>query len=147
MVLWGAVKILQLLGVRMPGIGAPPPASGWFAGALGALRDQPPALRALVIGLLSTLLPCGWLYMFVAPAAATGSPAGGALVMAAFWAGTLPVMAGLGLLAQRALGPLRRRLPVVTAAALVVIGLLTLTGKMNAPARCTMHHGSGHAGR
>jgi sulfite exporter TauE/SafE len=66
--------------------------------------------------------------------------------MAAFWAGTLPVMAGLGFLAQRALGPLRRRLPVVTAAALIVIGLLTVAGRMNAPVHCTMHHGSAHVG-
>jgi uncharacterized protein len=147
MVAWGAVQILRSFGARIPEPGAGTLAGAGFARALRALRDRPPALRALAIGLLSTLLPCGWLYLFVAPAAATRSPAGGALVMAAFWLGTVPVMAGLGLLAQRALGPLRRRLPVLTAAALMVIGLLTVAGKMNAPVHTAMHHGGIHVAR
>ena len=90
-------------------------------------------MRALVIGLLSTLLPCGFLYVFVAAAAATASPLRGGLVMAAFWAGTVPIMAGLGLAAQSLLGPLRRRLPIVTAAALMVLGLLAMAGKLGLP--------------
>ena len=49
--------------------------------------------------------------------------------MAAFWAGTVPVLAGVGALAQRAAGPLRARLPVLTAALLVVLGVLTVAGK------------------
>ncbi|HQR18453.1 MAG TPA: sulfite exporter TauE/SafE family protein, partial [Gemmatimonadales bacterium] len=59
--------------------------------------------------------------------------AAGALVMAAFWAGTVPVLAGVGALAQRAAGPLRARIPVLTAAALVVLGLLTVAGKFQGP--------------
>jgi sulfite exporter TauE/SafE len=78
-------------------------------------------------------MPCGWLYVFVATAASTGSAPGGAVVMAAFWAGTVPVLAGVGALAQRAAGPLRARLPVVTAALLVVLGVLTVAGKLQAP--------------
>ena len=35
-----------------------------------------------------------------------------------------PVMVGLGLAAQTALGPARKRLPILTAALLVVFGLL-----------------------
>jgi sulfite exporter TauE/SafE len=53
--------------------------------------------------------------------------------MGTFWLGTVPVLAGLGLTAQRAFGPLRRHLPAVTAAALVVIGLLTITGRLSPP--------------
>ncbi len=86
-------------------------------------------MRAFVVGLLSALLPCGWLYAFVATAGATGSSWIGAAVMAAFWAGTLPVMAGVGFAAQRLLAPLRRRLPAVAATSLIVLGLLTIAGK------------------
>jgi sulfite exporter TauE/SafE len=88
-------------------------------------------------------LPCGFLYAFVAVAAGTGSAAGGLLVMAAFWTGTLPVMAGLGLIAQRALGPLRRRLPVITASILVVVGLLAVSGVLRPKG---MHHHTRAAG-
>jgi sulfite exporter TauE/SafE len=140
---WGAVQILQSLGVRLLAPSGPAPSAGWIAARLRALNDQPATVRALAIGLLSTLLPCGWLYLFVAPAAATGSPFGGALVMIAFWAGTLPIMTGIGLVAQGALGPLRRRLPLVTATVMIVVGLLTLAGKMNPPGRHAHPHGGG----
>jgi sulfite exporter TauE/SafE len=87
--------------------------------------------------------------VFVAAAGATASPFWGGLVMVAFWAGTVPVMAGLGLAAQSLLGPLRRRLPVVTAAALVVLGLLAMAGKLGVPtplpaADCCKPHHAGH---
>jgi hypothetical protein len=52
-------------------------------------------------------------------------------VMAAFWLGTVPVLAGLGLVAQRAIAPLRARLPAISSAALILVGLLTITGKFH----------------
>ena len=55
------------------------------------VRERPPVARALLLGLFSTLLPCGWLYAFAVLAAGTGGPWTGMLVMAAFWAGTVPV--------------------------------------------------------
>lgn len=149
MIAWGAAALLAAAGVRLPGPSAPA-LHGRLAAALRAVHGQPPEVRALVVGLLSTLLPCGFLYAFVAAAAATGSAAAGALVMAAFWLGTVPVMAGLGLVAQRALGPLRRRLPLVTAAALLVVGLLTVAGKIlpgPGPAACPQHPAAAHERR
>jgi hypothetical protein len=50
--------------------------------------------------------------------------------MLVFWTGTVPVMATLGLGLQRLAGPLRRSLPLVTAAVVVAIGLLTIAGRM-----------------
>src|SRR5690606_22224328 len=41
-------------------------------------------------GLLTALLPCGWLWAYLAVAASTGSVAGGSLVMVAFWLGSVP---------------------------------------------------------
>jgi len=133
MVLWGGATIAASLGARLPRLTRPGSAGKGIAAALRALRAQPAPLRALAIGLLSTLLPCGFLYVFVAAAAATASPLWGGLAMAAFWAGTVPLLAGLGLAAQSILGPLRRRLPVVTAAGLVVLGLLAMAGRLGLP--------------
>ena len=88
-----------------------------------------PTRRALVIGLLTTLLPCGWLYAFAITAAGTGSPLTGAVVMAVFWVGTLPVLISLGVGLQAALGALGKRLPSVSAIALIAVGLFTLAGR------------------
>lgn len=48
--------------------------------------------RALAAGFLWGALPCGLVYSSVAIAASTGSATGGALVMLAFWSGTVPAL-------------------------------------------------------
>jgi uncharacterized protein len=80
------------------------------------------------------LLPCGWLYAFAVTAAGTGSPLRGALVMTAFWAGNAPLLLGLGVALSSALGRVRRHVPVLSAAAILAIGLFTLTERANLPA-------------
>lgn len=126
MIAWGAAALLPVLGARLPRVGAPGFLRARFTAAVKAVHAQPPAVRALTVGLVTALLPCGWLWVYVAAAAGSGGPLSGALVMAAFWLGTVPVLAGLGIAAQRAFGPLRRRLPVVTAALLLALGLFTI---------------------
>ena len=133
MVTWGLSRALAAAGVRLPSVVPAGVPERLVGGALRRLRGHSPTARASAIGLLSTLLPCGWLYAFVATAAAAGSAGGGMLVMVAFWAGTLPLMIGLAWGAQRMLGPLRRRLPAVSAAVLVVLGLLTIAGRIGGP--------------
>ena len=139
MVIWGVAAILAALGVRVRLPGTPPAFARGIAGAVRALRDQPAEIRALAIGLLSTLLPCGWLYAFAAIAAGTGGPLPGMLVMAAFWLGTVPMMAGIGIAARRLLGPFERRLPMVTASLLLVLGLMTISGRLQPHALCKQH--------
>ncbi len=133
LILWGLAGLAAAAGFGRGASAAPVGFRRLFSGAIARLADKPPIIRALTIGLLTALLPCGWLYVFVATAASTGSATSGAIVMAAFWAGTVPVLAGVGALAQRAAGPLRARLPVVTAAVLVVLGVLTVAGRFQAP--------------
>ena len=91
--------------------------------------DRPPVVRATVVGLLSGVLPCGWLWAFVVTAAGTGSALGGVMVMAAFWAGTVPVLLALGLGAQILSVPLRRHIPAITAVILVALGLYAIIGR------------------
>lgn len=139
MMLWGGATLARAAGFALPLTRLTAGAHRPLAALLRGVRNQPPALRALLVGLATTLLPCGWLYAFVATAGGSGSPVSGALVMAAFWLGTVPVLAGLGIAAQAAFGPLRRRLPVFSAALLIVIGLLTVAGKFRAPVLAATH--------
>lgn len=46
----------------------------------------------VIFGILTAVLPCGWLYTYVLAAMATRTPWSGALVMALFWLGGLPVL-------------------------------------------------------
>lgn len=56
--------------------------------------------RALALGALWGLLPCGLVYGALLYAATSGSAAAGGLVMLAFGIGTLPAVLGLGLAAR-----------------------------------------------
>jgi sulfite exporter TauE/SafE len=126
MVGWGAGAILAARGIRIPAPGVP---GAWqrAAGAvLQQVRNQPPVIRAAATGLVTTLLPCGWLYAFVVTAGGAGSPLRGALVMLIFWAGTLPMMLAVGFGARAFFGPLRARLPMVSAAVIVMLGVFSI---------------------
>lgn len=87
--------------------------------------------RALTIGLLTTLLPCGWLYAFVVTAAGAGGAWQGAAVMATFWVGTLPVLLSLGVGVRQLAGVVGDRLPALTAVALIAVGFMTLSGRVS----------------
>lgn len=134
MVLFGAVTLLRTLGVPIRRAPLPRALQRLAERGHRAAMRFTPTRRALAVGLLTTLLPCGWLYAFVVTAAGTASPAAGALVMAVFWLGTLPVMISLGAGVQALAGPLRRHLPALTSIALVAVGLFTLSGRLHAPA-------------
>ena len=126
MVGFGAIAILRIQGVRVP---KPPLPRGWERVLTAGHRfaaARPPVVRALATGLLTTLLPCGWLYAFVISAAGTASPALGALTMVVFWVGTVPVLVTLGAGLRAITGALGRRLPTITAAAVVAVGLATI---------------------
>jgi sulfite exporter TauE/SafE len=140
MIVWGGYALLQALDYPVPAVPLPGFVQRFSAVVYRTLRERPPVVRALLLGLFSTLLPCGWLYAFAVLAAGTGGPWSGALVMAAFWAGTVPVMLGLGLSLQWLTAPLRRRLPVVTAVVLIAVGLLWLVGRTTMPTHQAHQH-------
>jgi uncharacterized protein len=120
---WGVLALLRALGVR---IGGGAGSVGPLRPALVKLRTRPPVVRAATLGFLTAALPCGWLWAFVVAAAGTGSAAWGAALMFAFWLGTVPMLLGLGLGAQRLARTLGRRMPVITAAALIAVGLAAM---------------------
>jgi sulfite exporter TauE/SafE len=139
----GLHAFLAAVHVRVPRVAAP---ALWRRGLGVAYRSaagQPPAARAAILGLGSALLPCGWLYAFVATAGGTGSAGAGALVMAVFFAGTLPVMLALGEAVRHLSGPLRRHVPAACALMLVLLGLWTVVGRSRlAPFTAAAHAAS-----
>jgi sulfite exporter TauE/SafE len=81
-----------------------------------------------LLGALNGLLPCGLVYIAAAGAATTLNPLGGALHMAAFGMGTLPMMVGLGVASGR-LRPLSVRFQkLIPISVIVVAALLLLRG-------------------
>ncbi len=100
------------------------PKPSLFSRGLVQLRARPRRSampRAFAMGMLHALLPCGWLWAFVALAAGTGAPLAGAAAMLAFWLGTLPALVGVTALAAPLFSRLRPRWPLVTAG--LMIGL------------------------
>jgi sulfite exporter TauE/SafE len=99
--------VLLLAGVRM----LRPPTSLSTTGTwLG--RVLAPAFRwahgaeaaggPFALGAATGLLPCGLVYIAAAQGAGVGSPLGGAVLMASFGAGTVPVLLAIGLLGHGA---------------------------------------------
>ena len=67
----------------------------WSAGIVRLRRTYAGGtvgLSSFLWGLTSTLLPCGWLYLFVLAAAAAPNLTMSIAMMTAFWIGTLPLL-------------------------------------------------------
>lgn len=137
MIAFGVVAIARSSGVRLPRIPVPLVLQRVVSSGHRIAFDLPPIARATVVGLLTTLLPCGWLYAFAITAAGTGSPVLGGLTMAVFWLGTLPVLLALGVGVQALSGALRKHLPLATSLLIVVVGLWTIVGRTTMPALAT----------
>ncbi len=131
LIVWGAVQLRSALRARR------------FAGATrwgGVLGRQlartaqwDPRARATAIGLTTGLLPCGWLWAFVATAMGTGAPLRGAAVMAVFWAGTVPMLTAVTAGVRR-FGPLASvRWPLASASLVLVLGLGQLASHLLMP--------------
>lgn len=130
----GLVAVLQAAGVRLASLPAPRMLSDFVARTTRAAARLSPLPRALLTGLLTTLLPCGWLYAFAVTAAGTGSVWAGAATMAAFWTGTLPILVALGAGVQQLAGALGRKLPLVTSLGIIAVGLFTVSQRLAMPA-------------
>jgi len=132
MVTYGAIMLLRVRGKRVQ-LPVPGFLQRIYQTGFSKVAQRGPMLRGLCLGLLTAFLPCGWLYLFAAGAAATGSPWWGALSMMVFWAGTVPVLAAVGVGVQKLAGPLQRHVPSFSAVLLVVVGLMAVFGRFQVP--------------
>ena len=91
-------------------------------------RRGSPATAGL-IGLCSTLLPCGFLYAFILTAVATGHPLSGLIVMFGFWLGTLPSLMLIGTVTRYCSKVVLARAQKLVPILLIVFGILAINGK------------------
>lgn len=126
---FGLFTLLRIYGYAPAHLPAPAFLQRIIRAAHQRAFNRPPIVRAALIGLFTTLLPCGWLYAFVITAAGTANPWRGGMTMAVFWLGTLPVMIALGATVRGFTGALGKRLPVLTCLALMALGLFTLVNR------------------
>ncbi len=133
-VIFGLVGLARAMGYKIAATRLPKFLQNAVNGAMKLAMCLPPLQRALTIGLLTTLLPCGWLWAFAAVAAGTADPLYGALTMAVFWAGTVPILAGLGAGVASLTGILKPRLAMIMSIAIVVVGLFTIFNRLEMPA-------------
>ncbi len=139
---WGLVQLRQAMHAR-PFTGA-----GAWGSTLARLVNRTaawdPRARATAIGLTTGLLPCGWLWAFVATAMGTGSPLRAMAVMSVFWAGTVPMLVAVAAGVKR-LGPMAAiRWPVASAVLVLTLGLGEFASHLLMP-RMAAPTGSSHA--
>ncbi len=107
-------------------------AGGVLTRGLRRLVTSGHGLGMFGLGLLTALLPCGVLYVAFARAVTAGSALGGGLAMLAFWAGTVPLLAAVGLVSGHAFRRFGRLAPVLLAVAMTVTGgWLVFKGQRN----------------
>ena len=94
MIAMGSLRILAMFSWQRP-VKHSQLSQRWSAAIIKLRRmysGGPIWLGAFLWGLTSTLLPCGWLYLFVLAAAAAPNAAMTIAMMFAFWVGTLPLL-------------------------------------------------------
>ncbi len=143
LVVWGLALLANALDIRFwPTLvrsSVSDRAARFMGGVLLRFREQSLAVRASVLGVLTGVMPCGWLYAFVVSAGGTGSAWRGAAFMVLFWAGTVPALVAVATGMQRATGALQRRLPVISALLVIGFGIAALSGRLGAASAHANH--------
>ena len=126
MLVVGLLSLVRLIGGTRHHTWMP----AWFQRHLAVAhawaRRQPPLRRAAAIGVLTSILPCGWLYAFLLVAAGTASVAGGMVVMVFFALGSVPALSGLVFSTTLLLGRFQKIIPWCSALLVIGVGAYTL---------------------
>lgn len=141
LIVWGLVQLRQAMRARR--FAGASQWGGVLAQFVSRTAAWDPRARAAAIGLTTALLPCGWLWAFIATAMGTGSPLRAAAVMSVFWLGTVPMLLAITAGATR-WGPATRvRWPLASASLVVVLGVGELTAHLLMPRMHTAVTASG----
>jgi hypothetical protein len=104
----------------------------WIGGKrIAQLFRSKSNLSLLFIGLLNGLLPCGFVYVGLAGSVATQDAFSGAIYMALFGFGTLPMMFGVSMAGQFLSIQIRTRITKVVPYLAVLIGVLFILRGLN----------------
>ncbi len=122
----GLIALARCFGVRIPLPTIVSPLQKFLQANFQRTIQLSPLPRALAIGMLTSLMPCGWLYTFGITAAGTGNPFSGMILMMVFWAGTVPIMTALMLGVSRIGSGLQQRIPLMMAMLVVLLGVFTI---------------------
>lgn len=142
LVVWGLVQLRSAMRARS--FRGATQWGGVLSRIVARTSDWDPRTRAATIGLTTALLPCGWLWAFIATAMGTGSQQRAALVMLVFWTGTVPMLVAVAAGAKR-WGPIARvRWPLASASLVVMLGLGELASHLLMPTMTADAHTSAH---
>lgn len=98
---------------------------------LGIVLRKKTLPSLFAFGLLNGLLPCGLLYAALGAAATLADPVRGMLFLGGFGAGTVPVMAGIGLAGTSIRAGVRRRVAAVLPVFTFALGMLLILRGLN----------------
>jgi sulfite exporter TauE/SafE len=123
--------ILPILFSRLPRLAIPSQLTQWIQKPFGFLFSQRTFWAIGLIGMLNGLLPCGLVYIALAGALTSGFPAEGALYMAAFGLGTLPMLFALNVAKTMFPSRFRIRLGRIIPWLVLFFGLLFILRGLN----------------
>jgi sulfite exporter TauE/SafE len=89
------------------------------------------SVSSFLIGMLSPLLPCGWLYGFILIAVATNNPLWGGILLTSFWIGTLPALSSISLLVKKPIKHFNGKASIFIGIFLMLIGISSLVLKLS----------------
>ncbi|MEP3482101.1 MAG: sulfite exporter TauE/SafE family protein [Fuerstiella sp.] len=132
MIAFGAFALLRLANVGSMHFKPPATLQNLVRFSFRKANQLPQPIRPLAIGSVTGFLPCGWLYAFVLLAIGTSSPPIGALVMLAFWMGTVPALSVVGLGFSKMSQSWKDAIPLCTAVLMIIAGLSTVSVRAHA---------------
>ena len=127
---FGLISISRVYGIPLSILRAPQTLTKFVFFAHRKARAFRPSKRAFFTGILTSVLPCGWLYVFVVMAAGSGSLVWGLLIMGSFWVGTLPVLTVCTLGIQEFTSRLSPKIRLIPALVIVLLGIFTVSSRM-----------------
>lgn len=98
---------------------------------MGVMFGKKTYYSLFLIGLVNGLLPCGLVYIALLGALSTQSITGGALFMAIYGLGTIPLMFAVSILGQLLTSNWRNRIRKATPVAMFLVGILILLRGLN----------------
>jgi uncharacterized protein len=137
---YGTLQLLRVAGMQIT-LPSVPGMSKMYGASFAKVQHRGPITRAFLVGILTALLPCGWLYLFAINAATTQDPLAGALIMISFWMGTVPVLMTMGVIVKLLGDKVKRRLPMLSALILIAVGTYALLGRWHMPSFAARLHG------